>query len=56
MRVFAASESGEFAFLSEKTFLSLKKAEGVGGGQPPTHLHTLQPLHKPCRPESRFDA
>ena len=31
VHVFVASESGEFAFLSEKT-LSLKKAEGVGGG------------------------
>ena len=39
MHVFAAAESGEFAFLSEKTFLSLKNAEGVGGGSPPfAHL------------------
>ena len=34
--------SGKLA-LSEKTFLSFEKTEGVGGGSLP-HLHTLQLL------------
>ena len=32
-------KKGKFAFLSEKTFLSLKKAKGVGGAARPPFAH-----------------